>query len=36
MKNQPKKVEKKEKDGGEIEGSIKNTVIASTIGKKED
>ena len=28
--------ERNEKDRGEIEGSIKNTVIASTIGKKED
>ena len=27
---------RKEKDRGEIEESVKNTVIASTIGKKED
>ena len=27
---------RKDKDGGEIEESIKNTIIVSTIGKKED
>ena len=32
---EPKKVERKEKDGREIEESIKKAVIALTIGKKK-